>query len=58
MSIGGLFSDEFVEAPWSLAKVGPDQAPPAARPHPGLAGTAQLIRIMRANLLDEPGSPT
>jgi peptide/nickel transport system permease protein len=58
MSIGGLFSDEFVEAPWSLAR-----AWDLARHLPlpalilGLAGTAQLIRIMRANLLDELRKP-
>ena len=57
-NIGGLFSDQFVEAPWSLAKLWDllKHLPlPAAIL--GLAGTAQLIRIMRANLLDELGKP-
>jgi peptide/nickel transport system permease protein len=57
-SIGGLFSDEFVEAPWSLAKAW-DLAKHLPLPALilGLAGTAQLIRIMRANLLDELRKP-
>jgi peptide/nickel transport system permease protein len=57
-SIGGLFSDEFVEAPWGLAKVW-DMAKHLPLPALilGLAGTAQLIRIMRANLLDELRKP-
>jgi peptide/nickel transport system permease protein len=57
-SIGGLFSDEFVEAPWGLAKAW-DMAKHLPLPALilGLAGTAQLIRIMRANLLDELRKP-
>jgi peptide/nickel transport system permease protein len=57
-NIGGLFSDEFAQAPWSLAKVW-DLAKHLPLPALilGLAGTAQLIRIMRANLLDELGKP-
>ncbi|HEV8310658.1 MAG TPA: ABC transporter permease [Methylomirabilota bacterium] len=57
-NIGGLFSDEFVEAPWSLAKAW-DLAKHLPLPALilGLAGTAQLIRIMRANLLDELRKP-
>ena len=57
-NIGGLFSDEFVEAPWSLAKAW-DLAKHLPLPAIilGLAGTAQLIRIMRANLLDELRKP-
>ena len=57
-SIGGLFSDEFVEAPWGLAKAW-DLAKHLPLPALilGLAGTAQLIRIMRANLLDELRKP-
>jgi peptide/nickel transport system permease protein len=57
-NIGGLFSDEFVEAPWSLAKVW-DMTKHLPLPALilGLAGTAQLIRIMRANLLDELRKP-
>jgi peptide/nickel transport system permease protein len=58
MSIGGLFSDEFVEAPWNLAKAW-DLIKHLPLPAfiLGLAGTAQLIRIMRANLLDELRKP-
>jgi peptide/nickel transport system permease protein len=57
-NIGGLFSDEFVEAPWSLAKAW-DMTKHLPLPALilGLAGTAQLIRIMRANLLDELRKP-
>ena len=57
-NIGGLFSDEFVEASWSLAKAW-DLVKHLPLPAMilGLAGTAQLIRIMRANLLDELRKP-
>ena len=56
--IGGLFSPELQDAPWSMAKVWDllKHLPiPAAIL--GLAGTAQQIRIMRANLLDELRKP-
>jgi peptide/nickel transport system permease protein len=57
-SIGGLFSDEFVEAPWSLARLWDlTKHLPLPALILGLAGTAQLIRIMRANLLDELRTP-
>jgi peptide/nickel transport system permease protein len=58
MSIGGLFSPEYETAPWSLAKIG-DLLQHLILPALilGLAGTAQLIRIMRANLLDELRKP-
>ena len=57
-NIGGLFSDEFAEAPWSLGKVWDlTKHLPLPALILGLAGTAQLIRIMRANLLDELGKP-
>ncbi len=58
LNIGGLFSDEFAQAPWSLAKAW-DLAKHLPLPALilGLAGTAQLIRIMRANLLDELRRP-
>src|SRR5262249_56348698 len=51
--IGGLFSPEWQDAPWSLGRV-LDLLKPLPIPAPllGLAGTAQQIRIMRANLLD------
>jgi len=58
MNIGGLFSDEFAQAQWSLAKAWDLVKPSAAAAAIlGLAGTAQLIRIMRANLLDELRRP-
>ncbi len=56
--IGGLFTPELQDAPWSTAKVWDllKHLPiPAAIL--GLAGTAQQIRIMRANLLDELRKP-
>jgi peptide/nickel transport system permease protein len=57
-NIGGLFSDEFAEAPWSLAKAWDlTKHLPLPALILGFAGTAQLIRIMRANLLDELGKP-
>jgi peptide/nickel transport system permease protein len=58
VSVGGLFSPELETAPWSLAKV-LDLLKHLIVPAIvlGLAGTAQLIRIMRANLLDELGKP-
>lgn len=58
INVGGLFSAQYVEAPWSLAKawdlLGHLPAPAIIL---GLAGTAQAIRIMRANLLDELRKP-
>lgn len=58
ISIGGLFSGEFDLAPWSAAKVWDlVQHLPVPTLILGFAGTAQLIRIMRANLLDELGKP-
>jgi len=54
VSIGGLFSSQYMSAPWSLGKVAD-----LARHLPvpllviSLSGTAYLIRVMRAMLLDE-----
>jgi peptide/nickel transport system permease protein len=58
MSVGGLFSSAYETAPWSLAKA-LDLSKHLVIPAIvlGLAGTAQLIRVMRANLLDELGKP-
>ena len=58
VSVGGLYSPQFETAPWSLAKL-LDLLKHLIIPAIvlGLAGTAQLIRIMRANLLDELGKP-
>lgn len=57
-SIGGLFSPEYELAPWSWAKVWDlTRHLPLPSLILALAGTAQLIRIMRANLLDELRRP-
>ncbi len=57
-TVGGLFSPEYENAPWDLAKVA-DMFSHLWIPVIvlGLAGTASLIRIMRANLLDELNKP-
>jgi peptide/nickel transport system permease protein len=57
-SVGGLFSPDYENAAWSLAKVG-DLISHLWIPVIvlGMAGTASLIRIMRANLLDELNKP-
>ena len=58
VSVTGLYSPEFVEAPWSFAKfmdlLGHIWLPALVL---GIAGTARLSRIMRANLLDELNKP-
>jgi len=58
ISITGLYSPEFVDAPWSFAKLldllGHIWLPALVL---GIAGTARLSRIMRANLLDELNKP-
>lgn len=53
-SVGGLFSREYLIAPWSLGKV-IDLLKHLWIPMivVGTAGTASTIRVMRANLLDE-----
>jgi len=57
-NIGGLFSVELQDAPWSLARVWDLLTHlPIPALILGLAGTAQQIRIMRANLLDELRKP-
>ena len=57
-SVGGLFSPQYIEAPWSWGKV-LDLLSHLWIPMIvlGTAGTAALIRIMRANLLDEIFKP-
>jgi peptide/nickel transport system permease protein len=57
-SVGGLFSPALETAPWSLTKF-MDLLKHLIIPAIvlGMAGTAQLIRVMRANLLDELGKP-
>jgi peptide/nickel transport system permease protein len=57
-NIGGLFSPDYAEAPWSLGKVWDlTKHLPVPAIVLGVAGTAQLIRIMRSNLLDELRKP-
>ncbi|MEZ4709138.1 MAG: ABC transporter permease [Caldilineaceae bacterium] len=57
-SVGGLFSPDYQEAPWSWGKLG-DLFSHLWIPIIiiGTDGTAGLIRIMRANLLDELRKP-
>lgn len=58
IAIGGLFSPEYASAPWSGAKLVDLLAHlwiPAVVL--GTAGMAGLMRVMRANLLDELGKP-
>jgi peptide/nickel transport system permease protein len=58
VSVGGLFSPEMEQAPWSWAKVGDLLAHlPVPIVVLGLAGTASIIRVMRATLLDELNKP-
>ena len=56
--VGGLFSQDYVNAPWSFGKI-IDLLQHIWIPVVILAvsGTASLIRIMRANLLDELQRP-
>ncbi len=53
-SVGGLFSPEYIDAPWSTARV-LDLMKRIWFPVIliGLSGTAGLMRVMRGNLLDE-----
>jgi len=57
-SVGGLFSPEYIVAPWSLGRVW-DLLKHLYIPVVilGTSGTASLIRILRANLLDELRRP-
>jgi peptide/nickel transport system permease protein len=56
--VGGLFSDEYIQAPWSWGRV-VDLIHHLWIPVIILAisGTASLIRVMRANMLDELNKP-
>ena len=58
MSVGGLFSPEYQSAPWDLARVW-DLFKHLWIPSLilGTSGTAGLMRVMRANLLDELRKP-
>ncbi|WMT56477.1 ABC transporter permease [Truepera radiovictrix] len=57
-SVGGLFSPQYVDAPWSWAKfvdlLNHLWIPMVVL---GTSGTASLIRLLRANLLDELVKP-
>jgi peptide/nickel transport system permease protein len=57
-NVGGLFSEEYLTAPWSIAKT-VDLLQHLWIPVVILAvsGTASLIRVMRANMLDELHKP-
>ncbi len=58
IAVGGLFSPAYASAEWSLGKLGDLLAHlwiPALVI--GMGGMAGLMRIMRANLLDELGKP-
>ncbi len=58
LNVGGLFSAEYALAPWSWAKAWDlTQHLPIPVFVLAVAGTAQLVRIMRANLLDELRRP-
>jgi peptide/nickel transport system permease protein len=58
ISVTGLFSPDYVDAPWSFARLlnllMHIWLPAIVL---GIAGTARLTRIMRANLLDELNKP-
>jgi peptide/nickel transport system permease protein len=58
VNVGGLFSPEYQLAPWSWGKLW-DLVKHLPLPTVilAVAGTAQLVRIMRANLLDELRKP-
>ncbi|MFN2105170.1 MAG: ABC transporter permease [Candidatus Promineifilaceae bacterium] len=58
VSVTGLFSPEYIDAPWSIER-GQDLLKHIWLPMVilGLDGTARLARIMRANLLDELNKP-
>ena len=58
LSIGGLFSDDYAVAPWSVGRVVDLMSHMwIAAVVVDTAGTAALIRVMRANLLDELHKP-
>ena len=58
LSVGGLWSPEYQDAPWSWGRLG-DLLAHLAIPVViiGASGTAALIRILRANLTDELHKP-
>jgi len=58
LSVGGLFSGDYLDAPWSISRVA-DMLQHLIIPGLvlGTSGTAGLIRVMRNNLLDELTKP-
>ena len=58
LTVGGLFSPEYANVPWSFGRV-VDLIQHLWVPMAvlGMGGTAGLIRVMRANLLDELHKP-
>ena len=58
LSVSGLFSPEFIDEPWSWARIA-DLAKHIWAPIIviGVSGTASLIRVMRGTLLDELRKP-
>jgi peptide/nickel transport system permease protein len=58
VSVTGLYSREFEQAPWSIAKM-LDLFQHIWLPMIviGVSGTARLTRVLRANLIDELGKP-
>jgi len=58
ISVTGLFSPDYADAPWSWAKIG-DMLQRLWVPVIviGMAGTASLIRVMRGTMLDELRKP-
>ena len=58
ISVGGIFSPEYVDAPWSMARI-LDMLRHIWVPMIilGFSGTAGTVRVLRANLLDELKKP-
>jgi len=58
VTVTGLFSPAYIDAPWSWGRVG-DLLSHVWLPMIvlGVAGTAQIARVVRANLLDELSKP-
>ena len=56
-TVGGLYSPQYVEAPWSWDKFVDLLSPVDSVIVIGTNGTAALIRILRANLTDELNKP-
>ncbi len=58
VTVTGLFSPAYIDAPWSWGRIG-DLLSHVWLPMIvlGVAGTAQIARVVRANLLDELSKP-